>query len=152
MLVTKIKIGDNFKWMLPQERNEEGETMRQTAERALLAAISEEAKVRFMGNAPCTVYTYLYPKVIREKLKADGAKTFFFKAQFLDGNVAINKDIIADYEWLNRNELETVLEKLYWQKLRQSLLLENGPDLNNIINRSSKLTYIVKKKLAQKQN
>ncbi|GIY61705.1 39S ribosomal protein L46, mitochondrial, partial [Caerostris darwini] len=66
ILVIKQKLGNDFRWILPQIIHEEGETLRQTAERCLHELLPDANKIQFMGNAPVGTYKYKYPKAARK--------------------------------------------------------------------------------------
>ena len=101
----------------------DGESLRQTAERALSAVLpglnpvpantnaNVPSPVNYLGNAPCGVYSYNYSKKLKEKfgLKRKGAKIFFFKAHLLDWQTALKFDSGEEtYRkplWLTKQEL-----------------------------------------------
>ncbi|CAL1541776.1 unnamed protein product [Lymnaea stagnalis] len=91
-LLVKQNIEGKDHWILPQTTWRNGETMRQTAERAL-SSICGDVKVTFLGNAPCAF------------AKFDPDKIFFFKAWYREGQVIPNKDFAKDYLWVTRTEL-----------------------------------------------
>lgn len=107
LLLVNEKIGENYHWVLPQGKHKPGETLRQTAERVLQEKCGENIKSKFLGNAPCGFYKYKYPKVARKDTTV-GAKIFFFKAEFLGGQMELEKSHYKDYEWATRKQLEKV--------------------------------------------
>lgn len=123
VLVINQKLGNEFKWALPQAIHKEGETLRQTAERALQQVATFHDQVQFMGNAPVGYYKYKYPKAIRGN-GVCGAKVFFFKAILLnhEDSLVVNKsDIISDYLWLTHSELEEVLVPVLYKTVQSFL-------------------------------
>ncbi|XP_054268103.1 39S ribosomal protein L46, mitochondrial [Macrosteles quadrilineatus] len=118
LLVTKQKLGNNSYWLLPQGVRQEGETMRQAAERVLKENCGPNLQTRFMGNAPCGYYKYRYPKGAKVK-EAVGAKIFFFKAQLIKGNVS--KDVCQEYQWLSQKELN-ILQEDYLKSVKMFLI------------------------------
>ncbi|CAL1684817.1 unnamed protein product [Lasius platythorax] len=104
LLLIQQKVGNTYYWIPPQGIRKEGETMRQTAERALQDTCGTEIKVKFYGNAPIGFYKYKYPKKFHEQ-GICGAKIFYFLAKYVDGNVTNN----VKYQWLDDTELEKVL-------------------------------------------
>ena len=104
LLLVNEKIGQKNLWVLPQGKNQPGETLRQTAERVLLEKCGDNIRTRFMGNAPSGFYKYRYPKSVRND--SVGAKIFFFKAQFISGQVELLNKSCSDYTWATRQELE----------------------------------------------
>ena len=150
MIVCKQKLGEEYKWLLPQAVNIGDETMRQTAERALRQFSANQMDVKFLGNVPSAVYSYRYPEEVTKETQIKGAKIFFFKANHLSGDFAQNKDFCDDYQWLNRKELPLVLSKRYWNTIEKSLLVEEL-DINYIMNRNKTFRRIVKKKFSVSQ-
>uniref|UniRef100_A0A8C4XH17 Large ribosomal subunit protein mL46 n=1 Tax=Erpetoichthys calabaricus TaxID=27687 RepID=A0A8C4XH17_ERPCA len=114
LLLVKEKIGKNEVWLLPQAQWEEGETLRQTAERALTTVT---------GNAPCGFYKYKFPKDVQTE-SCYGAKLFFFKALLADKNISLlRKD---DYVWVRKNELQDYLKPEYLKRVNQFVLDTNS--------------------------
>ncbi|XP_047436063.1 39S ribosomal protein L46, mitochondrial isoform X2 [Mugil cephalus] len=114
VLLAEHQIGEEKLWLLPQTQWQEGETLRQTAERAL-ASLPAGFKATFLSNAPCGVYKYKLPKAIRTESSV-GIKVFFFKA-ILAGRAppaAPN----APFLWLRKAELEQHLKPAYMMKVR----------------------------------
>lgn len=101
VLLIKKQLGKDLHWIFPQGIHQEGETMRQTAERVLKENCGDQLKTNFLGNAPCGFYKYKYPKDIQKSSESVGAKIFFFKAQFVGGDVKCK-----DYKWLTQKELD----------------------------------------------
>jgi len=150
MLVCKQKLGQNYRWILPQALHKSGETMRQTAERALVDLGGNDLKVNYLGNVPSAVYSYVYPKPVSKETNKKGAKIFFFKAYHISGDFCMNNKFCTDYEWLNRKELALILPKKYWYSLNRSLLVEEL-DISDIMNRNKAFRRIVKTKFAVSQ-
>ncbi|GFT10469.1 39S ribosomal protein L46, mitochondrial [Nephila pilipes] len=124
VLVIKQKLGNDYKWILPQAVHQNGETLRQTVERVLHNLCPDLMKVQFMGNAPVGYYKYKYPKAAREN-GICGAKVFFFKAQLLERNPkSLNiklSDTISDAAWLTHSELNEVLQPDYGKNVQSFL-------------------------------
>lgn len=118
LLTVKKEFGRTSHWILPQGTRQEGETMRQAAERVLSESCGDNMQTKFLGNAPCGFYKYKYPKSAR-KTAAVGMKIFFFKAQLLNGNVS--KTICPDFQWLAQDELG-ILHEDYVQSVRMFLV------------------------------
>ncbi len=147
MLVCKQKLGEEYKWLLPQAVNIGDETLRQTAERALKQFCVNQMEVKFLGNTPSAVYSYRYPSEITKEIEIKGAKVFFFKANHINGEFAQNKDFCDDYQWLNRKELPSVLPQRYWNTIENSLFMEEL-DINEIMSRNKTFRRIVKKRFS----
>lgn len=124
VLLVKEKIGDRALWVLPQGYRERGESMREAAERVLNSCSEENTmKVKFWGNAPVGVYKYKYPKDVQDKLGAQGAKVFFFKATLMKGDFKHRPNgAISDYKWLTREELDSHLMTGYSDALKRFIL------------------------------
>ncbi|XP_054716602.1 LOW QUALITY PROTEIN: 39S ribosomal protein L46, mitochondrial-like [Uloborus diversus] len=123
LLVIKEKLGNDFKWILPQAVHQNGETLRQTAERALNEVCLNEGNVKFIGNAPVGHYKYKYPKAARGN-GVCGAKVFFFKAQLLNAKQEVQMkqtEIISDHLWLTHSELGDVLQSMYCKAVQSFL-------------------------------
>ena len=88
-----------------QNLHRPGETMRQTAERALFECVGDKLKIQFLGNAPWAFYNHVYSKSVQEKKGVAGEKVFIFKAFHLSGEVELKTS--KDYQWLLREELKT---------------------------------------------
>ncbi|KAK6060234.1 hypothetical protein COOONC_02113 [Cooperia oncophora] len=108
LLIVRQRFGqENYKspWILPQLKHESGETLRETAERCL-RQVADDIKASFYGNAPFAVFSHKYPKPLSAvRLEKDGAKIFFLNA-VLDSSssFAPNKEEVADYKWVVREE------------------------------------------------
>lgn len=119
VLLAEQQVGGEKIWLLPQTQWQEGETLRQTAERALASLPAAGFKATFLGNAPCGVYKYKLPKAARTE-NSVGTKVFFFKAVLSDSSpsTAPNKSIM----WLKKNELERYLKPAYFTKVDRFIL------------------------------
>ncbi|XP_070157217.1 large ribosomal subunit protein mL46 [Polyergus mexicanus] len=117
LLLIQQKVGNTYYWIPPQGIRQEGETMRQTAERVLQDTCGTEIKAKFYGNAPIGFYKYKYPKEL-QKQGTHGAKIFYFLAKHLDGNVT--SDI--KYQWLDDTEFNNVLPHGIQKSISQFML------------------------------
>ncbi|XP_057365601.1 large ribosomal subunit protein mL46-like [Daphnia carinata] len=110
-------------WKLPQAQWINGETLRETAERALKEHVkTPDTSVRVLGNAPWGVHTIKYPSATREKVGFTGAKIFFFKAQLLSGCTTCSN---TEYHWLGRNELTEYFDPQYLRSVQKFLIDED---------------------------
>ncbi|CAD6242723.1 GSCOCG00009547001-RA-CDS [Cotesia congregata] len=105
-LCVQQKIDNDNLWLPPQGLREQGENMRQAAERILRKTCGENLSVRIYGNAPMGFYKYVYPKTVREN-GTRGAKIFYYLARYVNGNLPSN----LKYQWLDRDELKEALPK-----------------------------------------
>ncbi|XP_020797315.1 39S ribosomal protein L46, mitochondrial [Boleophthalmus pectinirostris] len=118
VLVAEQTLGDQKLWLMPQTQWQEGETLRQTAERAL-AALPVGLKATFLGNAPCGVYSYKLPKPLRTESSL-GTKVFFFKAILSDSGPSAPPN--SALLWLKKSELQGYLKPAYLMKVERFIL------------------------------
>ncbi|XP_008309024.1 large ribosomal subunit protein mL46 isoform X2 [Cynoglossus semilaevis] len=108
VLLAQQEVGSEKLWLLPQAQWQKGETLRQTAERALASLSGLDAT--FLSNAPCGVYKYKLPKAARTDTSI-GTKVFFFKA------ILSHSDAFAAQHcpvmWLKKSELQGFLKPAY---------------------------------------
>ncbi|XP_075431308.1 large ribosomal subunit protein mL46 [Ascaphus truei] len=111
VLLVKEKIGNEEIWMFPHIAWQCGETMRQSAERALSTLAENHIEAHFLGNAPCGFYKYKFPKSLRTEDNV-GAKVFFFKAVLKRGDLSTVKKA-GEYVWVSQDELKDYLKPTY---------------------------------------
>ncbi|XP_003742351.1 39S ribosomal protein L46, mitochondrial [Galendromus occidentalis] len=104
-LLVKQKIGNDSLWCFPESAHKRGETLRQTAERAISEAVGDKLQYVTLGNAPCAAYSYKYPKQVQESTGFHGAKIFFFRARYQKGDLVCNKKIVEDHMWATFDEV-----------------------------------------------
>ncbi|XP_053318373.1 39S ribosomal protein L46, mitochondrial [Spea bombifrons] len=119
VLLVKEKISNEEVWMFPQMEWQIGETMRQTAERALSTLSEDHIKAHFLGNAPCGFYKYKFPKSIRTE-DTMGAKVFFFKALLKSGDLPPKKK--KEYVWVSKDELKDYLKPAYLSEAQRFII------------------------------
>ncbi|KAM3626009.1 uncharacterized protein V6R79_021298 [Siganus canaliculatus] len=114
LLLAEQQVAGKKLWLLPQAQWQEGETLRQTAERALASLPAAGFRATFLGNAPCGVYKYKLPKAARTETSI-GIKIFFFKAVVSEniGPSAPNSALM----WLKKDELQRYLKPAYMSKV-----------------------------------
>ncbi|KAH7729450.1 adapter-related protein complex 1 sigma 1B subunit [Aphelenchoides avenae] len=85
-------------WILPELKND-GEPLRQTAERCLGNLFDDSVRVTVFGNAPLSCYPYTYPKALAERLDAYGKMIFVYQAQLheLYKSIKFNSGTVSDY-------------------------------------------------------
>ncbi|XP_008550757.1 39S ribosomal protein L46, mitochondrial [Microplitis demolitor] len=119
LLCVQQKIGkDNF-WLPPQGVREEGENMRQAAERILRKTCGENLTVQIYGNAPFGFYKYIYPKAVRGN-GSRGAKIFYYLGKYINGNLPDT----LEYQWLDRSELKDNLPNPIYKSVSKFLIPE----------------------------
>lgn len=121
ILLVKQKLGNSSHWVMPMGPRNEGESMRQAAERVLMTLCGTKLKTMFMGNAPCGFYKYKY-RDSNAASDAVGVKVFFFKAQFCDGSVIPGSKDVSDFCWLTKEELDKHLTPKYNQAVQNFIL------------------------------
>ncbi|XP_031668282.1 39S ribosomal protein L46, mitochondrial-like [Oncorhynchus kisutch] len=129
VLLVQQTVGKETIWLLPQAQWEAGETLRQTAERGLSSLPEADFKATFLGNTPCGVYRYKFPKEVRTE-RCVGAKVFFFKA-FLSAGSASQKEPFLSagsasqnepFLWVKKTELQGYLKPPYLEKVDRFIL------------------------------
>ncbi|KAM3927439.1 large ribosomal subunit protein mL46 [Leptodactylus fuscus] len=120
VLLVKEKIGNDDIWMFPQIEWMAGETMRQTAERALSKLSENHIEAHFLGNSPCGFYKYKFPKIMRSE-DVMGAKVFFFKALLKSKTLLSNKKK-GDYVWVSKDELKDYLKPSYLSEVNKFVI------------------------------
>eukprot|EP00057_Strongylocentrotus_purpuratus_P030639 XP_782274.1 PREDICTED: 39S ribosomal protein L46, mitochondrial [Strongylocentrotus purpuratus] len=126
VLIVKCRMGEESAWILPFGAREEGETMKNAAERVLGDHADNTGALRahFMGNAPVGFYKQRYPKAVQEQTGKAGVKVFFFKAQHVSGVFETKKDMptVEDYLWVAQEELHQYLAEPYLQSIQKFML------------------------------
>lgn len=107
------KLGKDNLMLLPQGKWNEGETLRQTAERIVSEKCGSDIKVHFYGNAPIGFYRYKYP--MPDRKDTVGAKVFFFRAVYKGGNVADPKQ---KFMWINDEEMQGKVKDSYYEAVK----------------------------------
>ncbi|KFO99432.1 hypothetical protein N300_13759, partial [Calypte anna] len=120
MFLVKQKIGNQELWLLPQVEWQPGETLRNTAERAMATFLGDHIQAKILGNAPYGIYKYKFPRAIRTEDNV-GAKVFFFKA-FLQSSDLSQAKLKKDYLWVTKDELGDYLKSEYLKKVNKFLL------------------------------
>ncbi|XP_044046154.1 39S ribosomal protein L46, mitochondrial isoform X2 [Siniperca chuatsi] len=118
VLLAEQQVGGEKLWLLPQAQWQGGETLRQTAEKAL-ASLPAGFKATFLGNAPCGVYKYKLPKAVRTESSV-GTKVFFFKAILSDSGPPAAPN--APFMWVKKSEMQRYLKPAYMMKVDRFIL------------------------------
>ena len=90
--------------------NEEGAppvpmTMRRTLLDGLVSYIGGDISAYPVGNAPVAHLCFELPPEQQQKHDTFGKKVFFYRVQYLGGEIALNRKRIADFAWVTKNEL-----------------------------------------------
>lgn len=118
ILVIEQKLGNGKYFVLPQGQRQDGETMRQCAERILREQCGDQLNVQFYGNAPCGFYKYKYP--VSQRKDAVGVKLFFFRTAYRSGTIDAKQT--PKYEWLTCADLETKFKRPYFDSISQFMI------------------------------
>jgi large subunit ribosomal protein L46 len=105
-LLVKNHKDVKFPWFFPVGQKQDEEKMRDAALRLVNEAVGDEIEANPVGFAPMGYVKYLHD----DDSEYDGTKVFFYKSQFLDGDVELNQDKASDYLWVTRDELAEYLE------------------------------------------
>lgn len=108
------KERESYAWGFPQTERVESEKMRDAAARQLSETCGEALEVYTMGNAPIGHASYLYPTAVDSY---DGAKVFYYKAQYLSGAIESNHE----YVWVTKSEMAEYLEQEYYNYIKHLL-------------------------------
>uniref|UniRef100_G3MQ79 Large ribosomal subunit protein mL46 n=1 Tax=Amblyomma maculatum TaxID=34609 RepID=G3MQ79_AMBMU len=139
LLVVNQQLGKGHRWILPQAVHAEGETLRQTAERALTEVCGPALEAFFLGYAPAGYYSYYYPPEF-QKDGIQGAKVFFFKAQLRNGalSVADLKKLkkADDFSWLSYKELGSKMLPRYHKAVRAFLMASEETSYQQLLDRA----------------
>jgi len=92
-------------WTLPMSHNEKGESLRESAERALAL---HEINAHVIGNAPFTYFKNIYSKKYQESSGKCGEQIFIYKAFVQDSQKNETK---SNHLWLRKSELEELDSK-----------------------------------------
>ncbi|KAH8380366.1 hypothetical protein KR009_010199 [Drosophila setifemur] len=117
-LLVQQQLGQQQHLILPQGKRQEGETMRQTAERVLREQCGQELQVLFYGNAPVGFHKYKYPS--NQRKESVGAKVFFYRASLRSGQVAEKP---SKFEWLPKEALNGKLSNAAYAESVNKFLL-----------------------------
>ncbi len=102
-------------WQFPQGGTEEGENGVQTAQRELSEECGPDVQIQFESDQPVGEYRYFFPPDFkRHKPEIRGARTRFFRAKYVSGEIYINREELADFAWVSRKKLSEIFEKDYW--------------------------------------
>lgn len=117
ILLVEQKLGNQKHMLLPQGKRQDGETMRQAAERVLKDNCGDDVEVMFYGNAPCGFYKWKYPS--DQRGECVGAKVFFYRSAYKKGLINEKQ---SKFEWLDKEELQGKLQRQYAESVSQFVL------------------------------
>lgn len=110
LFLTVKKARAEHVWAFPQggfEAAKDGAHLRHAAERELAEECGPALRAYFYGNGPIfhTEYLFAPDSAARQLHRADGTKLFFYPAIYLGGDVALDQNELADYQWMTLAEL-----------------------------------------------
>jgi len=105
-LVVKDKSN---KWGFPKVKHEDGETMRQTAERSLKDFAGDSIECFVVGNAPQGHYT-----------DSSGGTTFYYRGSYIEGDLKL-EDKYIDHVWATKEELGEYFDAKHHELLKRML-------------------------------
>eukprot|EP01132_Coremiostelium_polycephalum_P008060 gene8060-9915_t len=111
------KAGSRYPWQFPSTNWIQGESIKNTAERALRDSCGEKWKYWIPSQAPCGVYKYRVKEELQDLLKAEGIKEFFFRSHYFGGNLKMNDKIVKDYLWVSKDEMKEYFSKEYYDQV-----------------------------------
>lgn len=118
LLLVEQNIGNQKHMLLPQGLRNEGETLREAADRVVKEKCGTVA-AKVCGNAPIGFYKYKYPS--EQRKSAVGAKIFFYRA-VLDDQSNQSQEIPSKYEWLTKSEIPAKLPAEYLKSVQSFVL------------------------------
>lgn len=104
-LVLKDKSG---KWGFPKAKHNEGETMRQTAERSLKAFAGDSLECWVVGNAPQGHY------------EEPTGTTFYYRGSYVEGDLELQEGY-TQHAWVTKEELGEYFGEKHHDLLRRML-------------------------------
>lgn len=125
--------GEGGAWTVPGASRKEGEPMRQAAERSLRSLFGSSEPTLdywYVGAAPVGHALTVFPPALQAASGAYGAKTFFYRAELLNGKFSLPKGEPGDdrdassfpyddFHWLTRDETERYLPRPVYKYLHQ---------------------------------
>ena len=104
-LVVKDK---SDKWGFAKLKHEDGETMRQTAERSLKEFAGDSIECWVVGNAPQGHYE-----------ESDGT-TFYYRGSYIEGDLKLENNYV-DHAWVTKEELGEYFDEKHHELLKKML-------------------------------
>ena len=123
------KDREEHAWQFPQGGwiEDDGTSLRVTAEREFKEVCGDHMPHYFVSNAPNSFYAYAYPEIAQKKHNAFGAKTFNYRALFQgayfdeDASTPKLENGLVDFAWVAADELDDYFESDYADYMRQVL-------------------------------
>lgn len=119
ILLVEQKIGNRMHMLLTQGPRNDGESLRDTAERVIKEKCGDLLSAQVYGNSPVGFYKYKYPS--EQRKAAVGAKIFFYRAVLKD-QPNQSTTPASSYEWLTKSEVAKKLPSDYLKSVQQFVL------------------------------
>ena len=103
-----LVIKNQKHWTLPMLDHVQGESLRNTAERALQNTCGQDFSAQILGNAPFAHAKVKYSRNYQKETGVRGEKIFLYKAFFEAGNMPKG----LEYQWLTKDEMNDLLNPL----------------------------------------
>lgn len=114
-LLVKQNLQGNDHWVFPQAELLEGCTLKESAEKTL-KSVCGDVQATWLGSAPQAVAKIRPSKSHNSE---DYIKLFFYKSWYKQGDISPNKDIVADYMWVTKDELSNYCKPSYAKHLKK---------------------------------
>ncbi|TFK42798.1 39S mitochondrial ribosomal protein L46-domain-containing protein [Crucibulum laeve] len=117
-----LQASENGKdvWRFPQGGVEKGDLLHQAAQKDLYAECGEHMDSWIVSRNPIGVYKPQQPSASAGEAQPEHA-VFFFKGHILAGQVRPQGPAIKDFAWLTKQEIEPLVEKDYWEGIKDVL-------------------------------
>jgi len=116
LLVRATENGKDV-WRFPQGGVEKGELLHQAAQRDLHAECGVYMDSWIVSRNPIGVYKPPPPDIDSQPEQV----TFFFKAHIMAGQAQPEGPTVQEFAWLTKQEIETRVEKGYWEGVKDIL-------------------------------
>jgi len=94
--------------------------MRKNSEETLKEKCGSNLTFYFGSNLPCAHIFYEYPQEIKQQYKKEGAMTFFYKSEFISGDIQLGANLV-DYKWVTKAELKDYFSPSYYAAVYDAL-------------------------------
>jgi len=106
----------------PGEDEAEPATMRDTVIDGLISYLGDGVSAFPVGKAPTAHLCFELPPKQQEKHDTFGKKLFFYRVQYLGGEVELNRKRVADFAWVTKNELGDYFPRHTARRMKALLL------------------------------
>ena len=96
--------------------------MRDTVIDGLISYLGDGVSAFPVGKAPTAHLCFELPPKQQDKHDTFGKKLFFYRVQYLGGEVALNRKRVADFAWVTKNELGDYFPRHTARRMKALLL------------------------------